>query len=538
MSGVGVADSSTVNVSPASVAFIPQVTGTSSGFTQGVYVSNAGNTNITVTSATVTTGFSLDNGCNEAVLAPATDCVITISFTPTTAKATTGTLTIKSTGTPATKTVKLTGTGISSSDSISLSQANVVFDQQVVGVPSQPQVVYYYNQGSTSVTLNSVVLTGADFSMNNGCSGTGGPGASCSIKITFDPTATGLRTGTVVITDTDPGSPRTITLSGTGVAAAAAQATVSPTSLTFTSQPVGTTSASQSINVTNSGEANLTIGGISVTGANAAAFPQTNNCPSALVPEFSCTISVKFAPIAIGTQTASLSIADNAAGSPQTISLSGTGAAGTAPVVTFTPSSLTFANVPVNTASTPQMATLQNTGAAALSISSIAASGTVPGDFAETNNCPASVAVGATCSITVTFTPSSIISQTGAVTVTDNTSNGSDALALAGNGSAPAVNLSATVLAFGNQAHGTTSAAKTVTLENVGNLALAINSITATKDYNIVNNSCPGSLAPGLTCTFGVTFSPSITGTDNGSVAIGDNAGDSPQSIALTGSGT
>jgi len=111
-------------------------------------------------------------------------------------------------------------------------------------------------------------------------------------------------------------------------------------------------------------------------------------------------------------------------------------------------------------------------------------------------------------------------------------------LSLAGNGTAPEVNLSATTLAFGNQAHGTTSAAKTVAVENSGSLALAIGSITATKDYNVVGNTCPSSLGPGLTCTFGVTFSPTITGADNGYVMINDNAGDSPQFITLTGSGT
>ena len=537
MTGAGVADTSTVNVTPTTIAFIPQTVGTTSGFTEAVYVTNAGDENITVSSVTVTTGFSLNNGCT-GVLAPANYCEVEVSFTPTEAKATTGTLTIATTGKPATTKVSLSGTGISSNNSISLSQTNVVFDQQVVGVASQPQEIYYFNQGATSVTISSVVLTGADFSMSNGCSGTGGPLTSCGIKVTFKPTTTGLRTGTVVITDSDPGSPRTINLSGTGVTAAAPQANVSPTSLTFASQPVGTTSAAQNINVTNSGEANLTISGIGVSGANAAQFPQTNNCPASLAPSFSCVISVKFAPTSVGSATATLSVADNASGSPQTVSLTGTGATGTTPVVTFTPSSLTFANVPINTASAPQTATLQNTGAAPLTISGIAASGTVSGDFAQSNNCPASLAVGASCTITVTFTPTSVINQTGAVTVTDNTPNGSDTLPLAGNGTAPEVNLSATTLAFGNQATGTTSAAKTVTLENAGNLALTITSIAATKDYNIVSNNCPSSLGPGLTCTFSVTFSPSITGADNGSVTITDNAGDSPQVITLTGSGT
>jgi len=544
VSGTGVADVATVSVTPASVAFIPQVVGTSSGFTQTVVVENTGNTNISVTSVTVSTGYSISNGCLNVVLAPVTNCSIGVSFTPTTAKVLTGTLTIKTTATVATQKVTLTGTGIATTAEISLSQTSVVFDQQEVGVASLPQTVYYYNQSNATVNLTSVVLTGADFSMTNSCVTSVGALSSCNIKITFKPTGTGPLTGSIVITDSAPGSPRTINLSGTGVSAAAPQATVTPTSLTFTSQALGTTSAAQNINLTNSGEANLTVTGITLGGADMADYIQTNTCqpfPLTLVPGFSCTISVSFKPLATGTLTANVSIADNAAGTPQTVTLTGTGTAGTTPLVTFTPSSLNFANVPINTSSTSQASTLTNTGAAALTITNIAASGTVTGDFAQTNNCPLSpntIAVNGTCTITVTFTPTATINQTGAVTVTDNTPNGSDILALSGNGVAPEVNLSATTLAFGNQTHDTTSAAKTVTVENSGSLTLTIGTITATKDYNIVNNTCGSSLAPGLTCTFGVTFSPTVTGADNGYVMINDNAGDSPQFITLTGTGT
>ena len=512
--------------------------GTSSGFTQTVTVTNTGNTNISVTNVTVTTGFSISNGCLNAVLSPATGCSIGVQFTPSSAKVTTGTLTITDTATSPTQKVSLTGTGIASSAEISLSQTTMTFDQQVVGVASQPQAVYYYNQSNVTVNLTSVVLTGGDYSMTNGCVTSVGALSSCNIKVTFKPTAAGVRTGTIVITDSAPGSPRTINLTGTGVAAAAPQVTLTPTSLTFASQSVGTTSAGQNIYLTNSGESALTISGITITGTNAGDYGQTNNCPASLTALFSCTITVTFKPLATGTRTGSVSISDNAAGTPQTVTLTGTGTAGTTPQVTFTPSSLTFANVPLDTTSAQQTSTLQNTGAAALSIASIVASGTISGNFAQTNNCPATVAVSGTCTVTVTFTPTATLNQTGAVTVTDNTPNGTDLLALAGNGVAPEVNLSATTLAFGNQAHGTTSGAKSVTVENSGSATLTIGSITATKDYNVVNNTCGSSLSPGATCTFGVTFSPTVTGTDNGYVMIGDNAGDSPQFISLTGNGT
>jgi hypothetical protein len=538
LAGTGLTDTKTVDVTPAEIAFTPQVVGTSSGFTQNVVLSNQGNTNISVTSVTVTTTYSLSNGCNGVVLTPTSTCTIGIGFTPTAAKVIAGALTIVTTGTPATKTVGLTGTGIAAASEISLSQTSLVFDQQVVGVASLPQTLYYYNQSSSAVNLTNVVLTGADFSMTNNCVTSVSALGFCTIRVTFKPTAAGALAGSIVITDSAPGSPRTITLSGTGVAAAAPGVNLTPTSLTFASQALGSTSVAQNINLTNSGEANLSITGITVTGANPGDYAQTNNCPATLIPDFSCNIAVTFKPLATRTRTASISIADNVTPSPQTVALTGTGAPGTTPLVTFTPSSLTFSNVPLNTASASQMSTLQNTGAAALSISSIVASGTVAGDFTETNNCPASVAVSGTCTITVTFKPSSTINQTGAVTVTDNTPNGTDALALTGNGVAPAVNLSATTLAFGSQAHGTTSAAKTVTLENSGSLALSIGTITATSNYNIVSNTCPASLGPGLTCTFGVTFSPATTGAEDGYVMINDNAGDSPQFITLTGTGT
>src|SRR5260370_14022597 len=120
--------------------------------------------------------------------------------------------------------------------------------------------------------------------MSNGCVSSVGALSSCRISVTFKPTATGTRTGTMVITDSAPGSPRAINLSGTGVSAAAPAVTLTPTSLTFASQAVGTTSPAQNINLTNSGEAALNISRISVTRANATEFPPTNTCPATVTP--------------------------------------------------------------------------------------------------------------------------------------------------------------------------------------------------------------------------------------------------------------
>ena len=187
---------------------------------------------------------------------------------------------------------------------------------------------------------------------------------------------------------------------------------------------------------------------------------------------------------------------DNASGSPQSVAITGTGAPGNPSQVTFSPTSLAFPNVPVNATSAPKSSVLKNTGTGALNISSIAVTGGLPGDFAQTNNCPATLAASATCTVNVTFNPSSVIDQTASVTVTSNAPP-NPGLALTGNGTAPAVNLSTTTLTFAPQTVGTTSAAQTITMENVGNLAMTVNSISSfTTEFHIVSNTCPATFAP------------------------------------------
>jgi hypothetical protein len=102
-------------------------------------------------------------------------------------------------------------------------------------------------------------------------------------------------------------------------------ASLSPTSLTFSTQGIGTTSAAKAVTLRNTGTASLTITSMAITGVNAVEFAQTHSCGSSLAAGASCTISVTFKPMARGTRTAALSLADNAAGSPQLVTLSGTG---------------------------------------------------------------------------------------------------------------------------------------------------------------------------------------------------------------------
>src|SRR5437016_4994021 len=142
--------------------------------------------------------------------------------------------------------------------------------------------------------------------------------------------------------------------------------------------------------------------------------------PATLAAGANCTINVTFTPTALGARTGTLSLADNAGGSPQIMTLSGNG---TAPGVGLAPTRLGFGNQPLATTSTPMTVTLTNTGAAALTINSFAASG----DSAATSTAPTlhdalpiSLAAGANCTINVTFTPTASGARTGSLSVTDN----------------------------------------------------------------------------------------------------------------------
>ena len=308
---------------------------------------------------------------------------------------------------------------------------------------------------------------------------------------------------------------------------------LSPTSLAFGNEQVGI-GASLPITLTNTGSAALAIKKVAIAGANGGDFMQTNNCGTSVAAGASCTFSVVFNPTWTGARAGSLTITDNASPTTQTVNLSGTGLA---PAVVFTPSSLTFPDQALRTASTTQSVTLLNNGQEPLAITSLAVAGTNPGDFSQTNNCGTSLAINATCTITVTFSPTAAWGRTAAIWLTDNALGSPHPAGLMGNGvSGGSVSFSPATLTFATALMGTTSAAQTVTLTNPGTAALQISNITPVGDY-IQTNNCGTSVAAGGSCTVTVKFTPSSTGARPGwiDVSLTDPAG--IQTVALTGTG-
>ena len=310
--------------------------------------------------------------------------------------------------------------------------------------------------------------------------------------------------------------------------------TASPSSLTFASQAVGTTSPAQQVILNNSQSTALTITKIFGAGSNPGDFKQSNDCGSSLPAGASCTFTMSFAPTATGTRSATLNISDSATNSPQVVTLTGTGTSG--PMISLSTTSLNFGNQAGGTSSAPAPITVTNTGNATVTFSSVAVTGTNSTSFSESDNCQPSLAAGNTCTIKVIFSPSAAGSYSAAVTLTDNVTNSPQSVSLAGTGIAP-VTLSATSLGFGTVLVGSSKTAAPVTLTNKMNVALTGITVAATGTGYRQVNTCGTTIAAGASCTITVTFAPTAAGLSSGSVTITDSANTSPQSISLTGSG-
>lgn len=306
------------------------------------------------------------------------------------------------------------------------------FGNQSTPTASGPRVLVVNNSGSATLGITSIAISGTDagdFSQsNNTCGATVAGGSRCAVDVTFAPTTTGPKSATLSIVDNAAGSPHSLSLTGTGVPPAPL-VSLSPGFLDFGSLPVGTTSSAQTVVLTNTGDVTLNISGITVSGDFGIA---SNSCGTSLAPAGNCNIGVTFKPTAPGTRNGTLSIADDAAGSPHTVALSGTGGQ---PAVGFSPGSLSFGNRNVGTTSTAQSVTLTNSGDGTLNITSIFITGPNAGDFAQTNTCGTSVAAGANCAISVTFAPTATGARIGTVTITDDASGSPHTVTLTGTGS-------------------------------------------------------------------------------------------------------
>ena len=164
--------------------------------------------------------------------------------------------------------------------------------------------------------------TSANYSQTNNCSAGVAAGGNCTVNVSFTPTTAGIIGGTLTFTDSGTGAVQTVPLTGTGISADGSF--FSPSSVTFANQSVGSSSPASVVTLTDTGTAALTITSVTSLRTNGGDFSQTNTCGSSIAAGGSCSINAVFKPTASGTRSGSISVADSAAGSPQTLSLTGT----------------------------------------------------------------------------------------------------------------------------------------------------------------------------------------------------------------------
>jgi hypothetical protein len=212
---------------------------------------------------------------------------------------------------------------------VAVSPTSVDFGTQLVGATTAPQTIMLTNNNSTALAITNIAIVATappaaatDFAISsNTCGASLAAGASCNVSVTFTPSVAATEMAKLVFTDVDPSSAQFATLTGTGTANAPV-AVVAPTSLNFGSQLVTTTSSpAKMITLTNNGNLALNITSITASGD----FAETNTCGASVPASMNCTISVTFTPTATGARNGTITITDNANGSPRTVSLTGTG---------------------------------------------------------------------------------------------------------------------------------------------------------------------------------------------------------------------
>lgn len=407
---------------------------------------------------------------------------------------------------------------------ITLSTTSLTFAAQAVATQSSPQTITVTSSGNQPVTFGTPAITG-DFVETDGCSGqTVATGASCTFNVSFAPTQTGARSGQLAIYANVPGGQATVSLSGTGTAAAAIVLT--PLALTFPATLVNQTAASQIITVANTGANPATLNTPAFTGDFKIA---ASTCGSTLAAQTACSLSISFTPTTGGTRTGVLTVTDSAG--TQTAQLSGTG---NAPATdTLAPASLTFAQQAIGTTSASQQVILTNAGDVALTL--IAAS-VSPGDFTATNSCGASLNAHSTCAISVAFVPTAVGTRTATVTVTDQFR--SQTVSLSGVGVAPpGVSLSPSSLSFPATGVGLSAPARTLTLTNNGGLPLHIANTALSAGFLIASSTCGSTVAPAASCSLVVVFSPTTAGAVSGTLTLTDDAPNGGQTTNLSGTG-
>lgn len=317
------------------------------------------------------------------------------------------------------------------------------------------------------------------------------------------------------------------------------------TPISFPTTFVGQASAAQVLSAMNIGNQPLSLTGLALP-ANFSQQSYGFDCTSTSVVAAggSCAIAVQFVPATTGLLAGSLTVTSNsanAAGSLQSLAMSGTGASGAVPQASISTAALTFGTQAIGSSSSAQTVTLANSGSAPLSVYGMQVSGVNSADFRAATTCQAVLLPGANCSISVTFSPSAAGVRTAGIIVFDSVANSPQMTSITGTGGGtPKAAFGSTALQFGSRSVGGPGSPQTIALSNSGSGPLNISGMSVSganaADFTSATN-CGSMLAAGGKCSISVSFSPKALGLRTATLTISGGMAGNGQTISLRGTG-
>ncbi len=522
---------------------------------QVITLANTGLYTLQIGTPTNTTpSFAPTSACTT--LAPSGTCSITVTFTPTAAYVN-DTLSIPVTssapGNPVnTYTVHLSSTYTTQDTGLQITPSQTNYGPTPSATLGLTRQFTINNLTAKSLTL--ALALPRQFVLSSPPCAALAPNASCDFSVTFLPLTNGDITGTLFAqaTPTDA-SPTLNALAyvegyGTGTGTLTITGPISPGNLINFGQVTSGQSATQTLTLTNTGAAPVTVRRIS----SGWPFLATSTCGLTLAQNQSCTVTLTYTPLnqqATGTASpqgtndaGALIIESDALSSPDILDLAGNAApllvaspTNTAPLISFAPSqsSLTFAPTGVGNASAPQTLTLANTGITTIHITALQSTP----DFTVTSTC-ATLVPGANCPITVSFTPQLSGTRIAALEIASDSTTPLEFISLLGNATPATITFSPASLDFGTVLVGNTSQLP-IQITNNSTTPATFTSLTTTGDYTVIGN-CPTSsntLAPNTSCTTQITFTPTTTGSRPGTLSLSNSLTTLPLTVQLTGIG-
>jgi hypothetical protein len=523
---------------------------------QTVVVTNTGATPVTVGTVSASDpSFRVSSGCG--VLLAGASCSVSVGFTP---QSTTvlGTLTVpvKSGPMPTNYSVALNGGYTAQDAGLEVVAGEVDFGATATGGMESSRLFTVNNLTAKDMTVAFAMPREFPLTPGVAACATLAASGSCSFSASFLPVTGGPLTGTIVAqgtpTDGSAGVQGLAYLQGYGTPAGRLAITgfaIPNTPLGFGEVTSGQ-SVSHVLTLTNSGAGTVTVRRIT----SEPPFLSTSTCGAALAAGASCAVTVTYAPVYVvsasdggapRTDVGTMIVESDAVSSPDAVAMTGialpvVGTPASAAAVSgfgLSEGALTFGNTQVGDVSAAQTVTLTNTGTTAVHLLSTV----VSTDFAVSSTC-GTVAVGASCAFSMTFTPTTATSaavRSGTLEILSDAGTSLEFVSLVGVSTPAALTLSPASLDFGT-VHVGARESLSVSVSNAGSVGVTFLALAASGDYTVNGGTCPavGSvLAVGATCVLTVTFQPTAAGTRGGMLSLSSDASQVPLTVSLSGVG-